>query len=149
MKYVTLTLISFFLLIMTSNQGFCQAQGEDAIIQKYIKDHNLKATKDPSGVYYVIEKEGTGGHPDINSTVEVKYKGTLTNGTVFDETKDDKTIKFPLSNLIKGWQIGIPKLQKGGKGTFIIPSQLGYGNRDMGKIPANSVLVFEITLVNF
>ncbi|MEI6409778.1 MAG: FKBP-type peptidyl-prolyl cis-trans isomerase [Bacteroidota bacterium] len=56
---------------------------------------------------------------------------------------------FPLSSLIKGWQEGIPLLKKGGKGTFFIPSALGYGSQDQGAIPANSVLIFEITLVDY
>jgi FKBP-type peptidyl-prolyl cis-trans isomerase len=67
-----------------------------------------------------------------------------------DSIFDDGTLfEYPLSGLIKGWQIGIPKLEKRGKGTFFIPSGLAYGNKDAGTIPANSVLIFDIYLANF
>jgi len=81
--------------------------------------------------------------------VEVLYKGMLTNGEVFDETPSNSPKSFPLKNLIEGWQIGIPFLQKGGSGSFYVPSGLGYGSRTLPDIPANSVLIFDITLVDF
>ena len=77
----------------------------------------------------------------------VNYKGYLLNKNVFDQST--KPVQFPLSNLIEGWKICIPLLQKGGKGTFFIPSQLGYGPSGTGSIPGNSVLVFEIELLDW
>jgi FKBP-type peptidyl-prolyl cis-trans isomerase FkpA/FKBP-type peptidyl-prolyl cis-trans isomerase FklB len=50
--------------------------------------------------------------------------------------------------LIKGWQIGIPLMKKGGKATFYVPSELGYGGNDMGAIPPNSILIFDIELID-
>jgi FKBP-type peptidyl-prolyl cis-trans isomerase len=91
---------------------------------------------------------GTGTTPSVTSTIEVKYKGSLVNGTVFDQTATDKTFTYALSGLIRGWQIGIPMMKKGGKATFFIPSALGYGAEDTGPIPANSVTIFEIELIN-
>jgi len=126
-----------------------QAQIDDDIINNYLNDNNLEAEYHESGLYYQIIEEGTVGHPDISSTVEVKYKGYLTNNQVFDQTTGDETIEFPLADLIKGWQIGIPLLQKNGKGILYLPSSLGYGSRAVGSIPANSVLIFEIELVDF
>jgi FKBP-type peptidyl-prolyl cis-trans isomerase len=79
----------------------------------------------------------------------VKYKGYLTNNQVFDETVGNNSIEFSLSGLIPGWQIGIPLLQRGGKGVFYLPSALGYGSRYAGTIPPNSVLIFDIELLNF
>ena len=92
--------------------------------------------------------EGTGTKPTTASTVEVKYKGSLINGTVFDQTATDKTFTYALSGLILGWQIGIPLMKEGGKAILIIPSQLGYGRENLGVIPPNSVLIFDIELID-
>ncbi len=117
-------------------------------IKAYLADNNLVAESTASGLHYIIEEEGTGGHPNLNSEVTVNYKGYLLNGKVFDQT-NTTPVTFPLKNLILGWQQGIPLLQKGGKGKFFLPSGLGYGRQATGSIPANSVLIFEIELVNF
>jgi len=118
-------------------------------IKQYLTDKNLTASSTNSGLHYIITTEGTGGNPSANSTVTVKYKGYLLDGTVFDQTSGTSTATFPLSNLIQGWQKGIPLLKTGGKGTFLIPSYLGYGSSQIGTIPANSVLIFEIELVKY
>jgi len=124
---------------------------DEQLIADYAKEKNLTLQKTEKGVYYVIEKEGTGTeHPTLASTLTVHYHGTLLNGSVFDSSVDrGKSIDFPLSRVIVGWQDGIPVLTKGGKGKFIIPSSLGYGSRAAGKIPANSVLVFDVELIDF
>lgn len=126
-----------------------QLQKDIGLIRQYLADNNLKADSTGSGLYYIITKEGTGDNPPASSTVTVKYKGYLLDGTVFDETSGSSTATFPLFNLIQGWQEGIPLLKKDGKGTFLIPSYLGYGSSPVGSIPANSVLIFEIELVKF
>ena len=118
------------------------------IIEQYLADNNINATKHESGIYYLIETEGTGGHPNYSSEVVVKYKGFLTDGTIFDQT-NGSSVNFNLANLIVGWQIGIPLLQKGGKGTFFIPSYLGYGRFPPAGIPENAVLIFDIELIDF
>jgi FKBP-type peptidyl-prolyl cis-trans isomerase FkpA len=148
MKYLTLLSV-LVLLFSACKKEDSQADKDDEIIRQYLSDNNIQATKDASGLYYVITEEGTGDHPDISSEVTVRYKGYLTNGTVFDQTSGNSTATFPLSGLIKGWQIGIPKLKQGGKGTFFVPSALGYGSQAVGDIPANSVLIFDIELVSF
>ena len=94
-------------------------------------------------------KEGTGKQVSVNDTVVAYYKGyLLKDGSVFDETKDKPAI-FPLNRLIKGWQIGVPLCKVGGKIKLIIPSNLGYSIRTRAaKIPPNSILVFEIEVVD-
>lgn len=124
-----------------------QGEVDQQKIEQYLADNSLQATRHESGIYYNISTPGTGANPSISSTVTVKYKGYLLNNNVFDQSVNG--IQFPLSNLIPGWQIAIPLLKKGGKGTFYIPSQLGYGPSGQGSIPANSVLIFDIELVNF
>lgn len=118
-------------------------------IKQYLSDHNLNADSTASGIYYVITQEGSGDHPNLQSTVTVKYKGNLLDGTVFDQTVGAETATFQLTGLIAGWQQAIPLLKKGGKGTFLIPSYLCYGPSGVGPIPPNSPLAFDIELVDF
>ena len=125
-----------------------QPELDDQLIKGYLFANNLNATKDPSGLYYIMTVNGTGVSPTIASTIEVKYSGYLLDETVFDQTASGKTFSSPLSGLIKGWQIGIPLIKKGGKATLFIPSALGYGGQAAGVIPANSVIVFDIELID-
>jgi FKBP-type peptidyl-prolyl cis-trans isomerase FkpA len=124
-------------------------QVDEAIILKYIADNKLTMQKHSSGMYYEITAPGSGGSPSASSVVTVRYKGSLTDKTVFDQTTGTNTAEFGLSGLIEGWKIGIPLLKKGGKMTMILPSRLAYGNRAQGRIAPNSVLIFEIELVDF
>jgi FKBP-type peptidyl-prolyl cis-trans isomerase FkpA len=126
-----------------------QGEIDRQLIKDYLAANNLNAEERPSGLFYIITREGEGEHPDDNSTVTVRYRGYLLNGTVFDQTSDDETISLPLNNLIDGWRIGIPLMKKGGEATLLLPSALGYGPIALGIIPANSVLVFDIDLVDF
>lgn len=122
-------------------------QLDEDIILQYISDNNLNAEPTGSGLYYVINSTGNGEFPNINSLVTVAYKGTLTDGTTFDQSSSNG-ITFPLSNVIQGWQEGIPLFSEGGSGILLIPSALGYGSQSVGNIPENSVLIFELTLLN-
>lgn len=124
-----------------------QEESDKQIIEKYISDNKLNAKSTSSGLYYVIDTEGSGAQPNVNSTVTVVYRGTLTNGTEFDKSSSTGA-SFVLSNTIKGWQEGIPLFKKGGKGKLLIPSALGYGSQSVGKIPSNSVLIFDIELLD-
>jgi FKBP-type peptidyl-prolyl cis-trans isomerase len=125
-----------------------QAATDDAAIKSYIAANNINAIKDPSGLYYSVLIPGTGPYPTANSTVSVNYSGILLNGSVFAPLSS--LTSTPLSGLIKGWQIGIPHINAGGRILLIVPSALGYGNSSPGPgIPANSVLVFTIDLLSF
>ena len=131
------------------NDGPNQSVVDQETIEEYLATNQLNAERHESGIYYIIEEPGSGGSPNINSEVLVRYKGYLLDGTVFDQTPGNDTRTFFLFQVIEGWQIAIPLLKKGGKGTFIIPSQLAYGPVARPGIPANSVLIFETELVNF
>ena len=124
-----------------------QASADEKIITKYISDNKLSATATGSGLYYIITTQGTGVNPTLSSNVTVNYKGYLTDGSVFDQSAAAGAT-FGLSQVIKGWQEGIPYFKKGGKGKLLIPSALGYGTTQQGSIPANSVLIFDIELLN-
>ena len=100
---------------------------------------------------FFILNEGNGDKPKQGSNVSVHYSGFLLDGTKFDSSYDrGEPITFPLGagRVIKGWDEGISLLNVGGKAKFIIPPDLGYGSRAMGPIPANSVLIFEVELVD-
>ncbi|MEE4260655.1 MAG: FKBP-type peptidyl-prolyl cis-trans isomerase [Bacteroidales bacterium] len=123
-----------------------QAAIDKALIEAYISDNQLNAQSTASGLYYVIRESGNDEHPTVYSTVTVAYKGYLLNGDVFDESL---AYTERLSLLIQGWREGIPLIGKGGKIKLMVPSALGYGGEQAGNIPANSVLIFDITLYNF
>ncbi len=149
MRYFTslLALCGLF-LFSCKDEGLSpeeQLQEDIRIIKKYLADNNLTADSTASGLHYFITIEGAGGHPNLQSNVKVNYKGYLTDGRVFEESVET----FLLASLIPGWQEAIPLLKKGGKGTFLLPSYLGYGSSGSGDIPPNSVLIFDIVLVNF
>jgi peptidylprolyl isomerase len=96
---------------------------------------------------YVI---GTGDAAQSGDTVAVHYTGSLDNGTVFDSSVPRKSpIEFPLGRgrVIKGWDLGIAGMQVGGQRKLVIDSELGYGDRDMGKIPPKSKLTFTVELM--
>ncbi|MGB4206298.1 MAG: FKBP-type peptidyl-prolyl cis-trans isomerase [Bacteroidales bacterium] len=119
-------------------------------ILDYIKEHNINALETSSGLFYVIENPGTGGHPNASSTVSVRYTGYFLDGTIFDSNEGKDLVPFSLERVIKGWQEGIPLFQKGGTGKLLIPSRLAYGSNSVGYgIPNNSVLIFDIRLIDF
>jgi len=119
------------------------------IDKKFIVAANTEVKDVHDGVYYTTLKEGNGRQVSVNDTVTAYYKGyLLKDGSVFDQTKDKPAI-FPLKRLIMGWQIGVPLCKVGGKIKIIIPSNLAYSIRTRAaKIPPNSVLVFEIEVVD-
>ena len=101
-----------------------------------------------SGLQYRVIRQGRGDKPKANSTVKVHYTGTLTDGTKFDSSYDrGKPAEFPVNGVIPGWQEGLQLMPVGSKYEFVIPPELGYGSRDLGSIPPNSILLFEVELL--
>lgn len=128
-----------------SDKGGCKTAAEnDATMQAYITANGITATKHPSGMYYQVITPGSGATPTVNSTVSVNYTGKFTNNSVFDSG----STSFPLGGVIEGWQIGLTLIQKGGKIKLIIPPNLAYGCEDYRSIPGNSVLVFDVELLD-
>lgn len=119
-------------------------ENETAILN-YIEINNLVATKTDSGLYYVVNNEGTGTNPTSNSNVTVAYKGYFLDGTVFDES-DANGISFNLNQVIPGWTEGITYFKEGGDGILLIPYNLGYGVNGNNAIPKVSVLIFDVNL---
>ena len=119
----------------------------DAAILKYINDNNLNATKTASGLYYVINNEGTGERPTSTSNVTVDYKGYFLNGIVFDQSSS-AGVSFGLNQVIAGWTEGIPYFKEGGDGILLIPYTLAYGENGNGFIPGYTPLVFDVKLIS-
>jgi hypothetical protein len=119
---------------------------EREMIRQYILKDGDASWQEKNEVHYKILKEGPGGFVSLNDTVVVHYKGQLMNGFVFDETKETPAT-FPLKRLIRGWQTGIPFCRIGGKIRLLIPSTMAYTIRNLGEIPPNSVLIFDVEVL--
>lgn len=105
----------------------------------------------PSGLEYADIKAGTGSAAKAGDVVTVQYKGWLDNGTVFDTSRQPGrqafAFKLGAGQVIKGWDEGVAGMKAGGVRELKIPPALGYGGQDMGNIPANSTLHFEVELI--
>ena len=123
----------------------------DSLMQAYISEKGIEGMlKTESGMYMKIEEAGNDEKPDLGSYLTLNYEGYLMDGSSFDGTGGNPTtFPFPVANLIKGWQEGIPQFGKGGKGKLIIPPYLGYGARETADIPANSILIFDMEIIDF
>ena len=117
-----------------------------AFLEKKAKEENV--VKTPSGLLYQVIKLGDGGpKPTATSDVEVRYRGELIDGTVFDEATTPITLN--LSGVIKGWTEGLQLMSVGDKYKFFIPYNLGYGEQGAGgDIKPYATLIFEVELVN-
>jgi len=152
MRILSILTLSLTLFAVSCHKSLSPAEqlAEDVKkIEKYLSEKGLTAQKTDSGLHYIITKQGTGSNPTLSSKVTVKYKGYYLDGKVFDQTSGTSTATFNLTGVIQGWQEGIPLLKKGGSGQFFVPSGLGYGPDDYSGIPGNSVLIFDVDLINF
>lgn len=87
--------------------------------------------------------------PEPGAVVTIHYTGTFIDGTEFDSSrKRGEPATFPLGQLIKGWQEGVPLMRKGERFLFVIPAQIGYGSRVRAPIYPNSTLLFDIELID-
>lgn len=103
----------------------------------------------PSGLQYLVLKEGTGAKPLATDQVKCHYEGTLTNGTVFDSSyRRGEPAVFPLNGVIAGWTEGVQLMSEGAKYRFFIPYHLAYGENGAGQaIPPYAALVFDVELI--
>ncbi|HAB68271.1 FKBP-type peptidyl-prolyl cis-trans isomerase [Litorivicinus sp.] len=101
-----------------------------------------------SGLQYRVITEGAGDAPKATDTVKVHYEGRLISGDVFDSSiARGEPVSFPLNGVIPGWSEGVQLMKVGSKFEFTIPSALAYGPSGTGPIPPNSVLVFDVELL--
>ena len=111
------------------------------------KHAGVKTT--PSGLEYKVLKPGTGAHPTPSDVALVEYKGTLVSGQQFDASKPGQPVPMPIGQVVPGFAEALTLMNRGATYRFWLPPNLGYGDRAAGPIPANSVLVFDVTLHEF
>lgn len=154
MKKLIFAIVAFTLLFGCKDDELSSQEQLDldvALIETYLSDNGITALKDGSGVFYAIDSVFAGDdHPTSSSLVSLAYEGRLMeDGTVFDSADAINPLKTNLFNLISGWQIGVPKFKKGESGTLYIPSGYAYGRTGTPTIAPNSVLIFDIELLDF
>lgn len=140
------------IIFLTASQFLAGCKKDDpyekerVAIESYKKANNITAEPLASGLYYIEKLAGKGAKPAYGSNVRVKYKGTFTDGTIFDSG----TVDFLLGTgmVISGWDEGIGYMKEGGKALLIVPSTLGYGPDGKGDIPGYTPLIFEVELVD-
>ncbi len=117
-----------------------------AFLEANAKKEGIKVL--PSGLQYKVVKEGTGNIPAATDRVKVQYKGALTNGTEFDSSyKRGQPAEFQVGGVIKGWVEALQLMKEGSKWELYIPPTLAYGEAARPSIPPNSVLIFEVELL--
>jgi FKBP-type peptidyl-prolyl cis-trans isomerase FkpA/FKBP-type peptidyl-prolyl cis-trans isomerase FklB len=118
----------------------------DAWLEKNKAKPNVKTTA--SGLQYEVEKEGTGPMPKDEDIVKVHYTGTLINGEKFDSSVDrGQPAEFPVGGVIPGWTEALKMMKVGSKWKLAIPAKLAYGPSGRPGIPPNSVLLFDVELL--
>ena len=132
----------------TTCTGFEPDQDSGALL-KYAAD-SIHVMRDTSGLYFQILDTGAGVSPTGSSQLLISYKARLLDNTIFDSTVTSSNLGgMPLSQLIPGWQIGLPKIKKGGHIKLLIPSALAWGCQGSGNtIPPNAPVYFDIYLLD-
>jgi FKBP-type peptidyl-prolyl cis-trans isomerase FkpA len=126
--------------------SFKAPSNEIQAVKDYLAANNITATEHCSGLFYRLEKPGSGTRPNACSYVLANYKGMLTNGHVFDQSPP-QGVPFEMNGVITGWTNGLQQVKEGGRIHLYIPPSLGYGSQDNGDIPAHSILIFEVDLL--
>ncbi len=145
--FLPIILVAIALSSCAKKKAEKQAVSDEKIIQQYISENNLNAIATGSGLYYVIDSQGTGAGCTSASTVTVAYTGSFANGSEFEQSPA-QGVEFSLQGVIKGWTEGIPYFKEGGTGKLLLPSALAYGRSGSGSIPPNTVLIFDIELID-
>lgn len=115
--------------------------------EEYAKKNRWNYQVLDGGLIVEILEKGTGTEKiQSGSELELSYKGTLTNGSKFDQTEPGKPLKSNLTGLIGGFQLGLLGHVAGTKLRMVVPPHLGYGDDALNKIPSNSTLIFEISI---
>lgn len=128
---------------------------DDQILQDYFRQNNLQPSKTPSGLYYIIEKEGTGPTAKSGQVATVNYTGRTLDGKVFDSNTDPAmghadpfTFEIGRGQVIPGWDEGLTLFKKGTKAKLFIPSGMAYADQSPSPaIPADAVLMFDIEVI--
>jgi len=119
---------------------------QDDYLKNVKKDKKSKVLS--NGAVIQVEKKGKGKTPKSADTVKVHYTGKLLDGTVFDSSvARGVPAEFPLNSVISCWTIGLQEMKPGAKATLYCPSDTAYGNMQAGPIEPNSLLIFDVELL--
>lgn len=119
---------------------------QQAYLENFKKEKGVKVLD--NGAMVKLAKPGKGKNPKADSTVKVHYVGTLIDGTKFDSSRDrGEAFQTRLTDVIPCWTKAVQQLKTGARATVVCPADTAYGNRPIGRIPAGSVLVFDIELI--
>ena len=146
MKYIFPILVIGFLFANCGKDDVSATEQE--IIERYIASNSLTTQMTASGLLYVIEEEGTGNTPTSDQAVILKIKEYLLNGDLIFDSGDSPFVATLSSLPIPGLRESTGLLKKGGKGSFILPSNLAFGANGSGNIPPNTPLLFELELLD-
>jgi FKBP-type peptidyl-prolyl cis-trans isomerase len=103
----------------------------------------------PSGLQYKVLRDGTGPNPQTADKVKIRYRGTLMDGSEFDSSYDrGEPATVRVNGVIRGWAEALQRMKTGAKWQLFVPAELAYGERQFGRIPPNSTLIFEIELLS-
>ncbi len=153
MKIFNILVLALILTLGSCSKGAKQEESKPMTEKEIIAKTWPNAVKTPSGLMYVVIKEGLGQKPKAGAQVLAHYNGTLMDGTLFDSSyKRGEPIAFVVGKgqVIKGWDEALLDMKKGEKRTLIIPYDLAYGEAGYPPvIPAKATLVFEVELVDF
>jgi len=118
------------------------------LLEEYAAANQLRTKRTPSGLGYAITKPGKGALAKSGDHLKVSYEGYLANGEIFEAS--EKPFEFILGSarVIGGWEEGLQFFNKGSEGWLLVPSKLGYGPVAVREIPANSVLIFKIKILD-
>jgi len=140
------------------NNYINKLMAEKAIVNKKAGETFLATNKTkpgiktlPSGMQYMVIKEGTGAMPAITDTVTVHYTGTLIDGTIFDSSVDrGEPAQFTVGGVIKGWTDALQLMKAGSRWKLFIPAEMAYGNYSPpgSNIPPGSLLIFDVELLS-
>jgi len=130
-----------------------QEENKNKAAADHLAEISKGAVTTPSGLKYIVRKEGAGPKPTKGAMIKAHYTGTLVDGTKFDSSRDrGEPLQFTVGvgQVIAGWDEALLDMRKGEQRTLIIPPQLGYGARGAGGvIPPNATLIFDVELVDF
>ena len=147
------TLVDLKRKIVAAQQGLRKREGEKNLAEgkQFLKENAKKegVVALPSGLQYKVLAAGKGKPPNPTDNVTVHYKGTLIDGTEFDNSRPrGKPATFRVNGVIRGWTEAMQRMKPGAKWLLFIPPDLAYGDRASGRIPPNSTLIFEVELIS-
>lgn len=151
-EQIKTTMMAYQQKMMAKAQAKMQAQAgkSKSIGEAFLAENKSKpgVTTTASGLQYKVITMGKGKKPKASNEVKVHYRGTLIDGTEFDNSyKRGEPINLPVGGVIPGWTEALQLMPVGSKWQLFIPAQLGYGDRAAGAIPPGSVLIFDVELV--